>query len=246
MISRYSAGLTQGWHRHDEAVVTLVLDGHVREHVRGHGAYVAGPMEVGVKPPHLPHADAFGPRPVRALRLAYDASELDRLESLAAGLREWRWSSDTAVVRAVLASRLDDMADAKHELLAALTGDRPRTGEAPAWLQRVRESVQDQFRTTISLATLAALHEAHPVYLARVFRRYYGESVGETLRRLRLHEALRRLASTDDPLASVAAGSGFADQSHMTRHVRAAFGTTPAVLRRTMRALPVRAVLDWP
>ncbi len=72
----------------------------------------------------------------------------------------------------------------------------------------------------------------HPARLARGFRRSYGESVGERLRRLRLDAARAALERPGSDLADVAQECGFADQSHLTRAFRKAFGVTPGAFRR--------------
>ncbi|MBK8003939.1 MAG: helix-turn-helix domain-containing protein [Gemmatimonadetes bacterium] len=59
-----------------------------------------------------------------------------------------------------------------------------------------------------------------------------GLPVTERARALRLAHAERLLRTTAAPLAEVAYRAGYADQSHLTRAVRGAFGATPLALRR--------------
>lgn len=70
---------------------------------------------------------------------------------------------------------------------------------------------------------------------ARVFRRYYGMTPGEYVRRLRLEWALERIQRTAVPLASIALECGFADQSHLTRAFRQRFGLASSRFRRKPR-----------
>lgn len=118
------------------------------------------------------------------------------------------------------------------EFLAQL--DRRLAGRAsspPAWLSRVRELLEDS-HGAVSVAALAREAGVHRVHLARAFREHLGMPVTERARALRLASAQRLLLTTDLPLAEVAARTGWADQSHLTRAIRRAFGTTPAALRR--------------
>ncbi|MDH4988115.1 AraC family transcriptional regulator [Aminobacter anthyllidis] len=62
--------------------------------------------------------------------------------------------------------------------------------------------------------------------LARAFRRLVGTSPHRYLVGRRLAHA-RSCMAAGEGLAETAAASGFADQSHMTRHFRARFGITP-------------------
>ncbi len=65
--------------------------------------------------------------------------------------------------------------------------------------------------------------------LQRLFRRYVGVSPKQVLRKYRLHEAADRLSDGDrPPWAELAAGLGYADQSHFIRDFSAAVGATPA------------------
>jgi AraC-like DNA-binding protein len=51
---------------------------------------------------------------------------------------------------------------------------------------------------------------------------------------LRLAKA-KRLLAADLPLRQIAAETGFADQSHFTRHFRKSYGVTPVQYLRAVR-----------
>ncbi len=76
----------------------------------------------------------------------------------------------------------------------------------------------------------------HPVYAARAFRRFYGCSPGQLVRRERLARAARSIRSTDEALADIADRCGFSDQSHLTRELKRALGQTTRPLRRLGRS----------
>jgi len=107
-----------------------------------------------------------------------------------------------------------------------------RVAPPPPWLRQLRERIDDGDGTTVG--NLAAEFGVHRVHLARAFRDHYGTSLSRHLQRARVQRARRLLASSDLPLAEVAASAGFADQSHLTRSLRSALGTTPAALRRML------------
>jgi AraC-like DNA-binding protein len=62
--------------------------------------------------------------------------------------------------------------------------------------------------------------------VARQFRRAFGTSP-DRYRRMRRLAVAREAIAAGGQLAAVAAGTGFADQSHMTRHFTRAYGLTP-------------------
>jgi AraC family transcriptional regulator len=76
----------------------------------------------------------------------------------------------------------------------------------------------------------------HPVTLARAFRRAFGCTVGEYVRRLRIERAARQLADSDLSLAEIALGAGFSDQSHFSNLFRRHTGLSPFQFRRAIRS----------
>jgi AraC-like DNA-binding protein len=58
---------------------------------------------------------------------------------------------------------------------------------------------------------------------------------------LRLHEARRRLRA-GDAIAAVALDLGFADQSHLNRRFKGAFGVAPGAYSASLRAPGLRVL----
>lgn len=104
-------------------------------------------------------------------------------------------------------------------------GNEPR---AVAW---VKEMLRGTLDRPPSLETLAQAVGLSPFHLLRVFRRATGLPPHAWFRQLRLEQA-RGLLKTGLAPAAVAAQLGFADQSHLTRQFKQAFGVGPAQYRR--------------
>lgn len=102
---------------------------------------------------------------------------------------------------------------------------------APAWLENVKKRVEQQFQESLSLQKLAQSAGVHPVYLARSFRRHYHCTVGDYLRRSRVHFACQRLSTSKIPIAQIATEAGFVDQSHFAKSFRKIIGTSPLQFR---------------
>jgi AraC family transcriptional regulator len=112
---------------------------------------------------------------------------------------------------------------------------------APRWLLRVRDLLTERCTAAFTLAGLATEAGVHPGYLAGAFRRHFGCSVGDYVRRQRVALACRHLTGSVAPLADVALLAGFADQSHFTRTFKRQIGLTPAAYRKLTARAAVRS-----
>lgn len=120
-------------------------------------------------------------------------------------------------------------------LLRALL--RPATG-APSGLHqsgiaRVKAAIDAQPAQVWALADLAREAELSPYQLIRHFDRATGLTPHAYILQRRLQMA-RRMILQGHPLGEVAAASGFADQSHLTRHFVRSLGLSPGVYARAV------------
>src|SRR6266545_3847372 len=113
---------------------------------------------------------------------------------------------------------------ANHPVTLAM----PAAGAAPS---QVRELLQDRFAEDLGADDLARAVGLSRFQVSRQFKEAYGLPPSAYLRQVRLRQARRRLAA-GAAIAEVAAATGFADQSHLTRWFRRAYGITPAVYQR--------------
>lgn len=96
-------------------------------------------------------------------------------------------------------------------------------------IARARALIDDDPTAAITLADLAEVSGLSRFQLLRGFARATGLTPHAYIVQRRV-EAARRLVAEGSSLADAAAGSGFADQSHMTRAFTSRFGWTPGAL----------------
>jgi AraC family transcriptional regulator len=98
---RYTPDRRQPLHAHDDAQLTLVLGGSLRERV-GTREEQAGPLSVVIKRRGVEHADVFGRRGADTFTIVLPAAPGDLLLDEAGIDEPWKWLHAPAVVRPIL------------------------------------------------------------------------------------------------------------------------------------------------
>jgi len=119
-------------------------------------------------------------------------------------------------------ARLADTLDRRSDRRPA----RPGARHSFAAAERARQLLEETTDPAISSAELELVTGLDRYALARAFRAAFGSSPHRYLVARRVARAQRLLAAGAS-LAEAAAGAGFADQSHFTRHFKAHLGLTP-------------------
>ncbi|MGH7539134.1 MAG: helix-turn-helix domain-containing protein [Gemmatimonadales bacterium] len=109
---------------------------------------------------------------------------------------------------------------------------RVRGGLSATDKRRVLELIDAQLDARLSIQMLA--HEAglSPAHFARAFKETMGRAPHQFLLQLRLERARRLLELPGASLSDIAQRTGFADQAHLTRLFKRAYGVTPGALVR--------------
>jgi AraC family transcriptional regulator len=176
-------------------------------------------------------ADAIA-HPDAALRAVNDAADPIALAT-ARALRRWLLAGPAH----------DQAATAMVDVLRAalLARFQGGPGRAAGWLTPARTAVIDRLIATrmderIETADFATELGLSVGFLVLAFRGALGTTPHHYLMERRLARARAELTSTAKPIAGIALECGFADQAHLTRHMRTALSITPAAYRRLSRA----------
>ena len=106
----------------------------------------------------------------------------------------------------------------------------------PSWAKELKELIQDQIDTNITLKQLSQDLDINPAYLSREFSRYFDNlSFGDYIRKLRIEKAIDYLNNSNYSLTKIAYLTGFSDQSHFTRIFKKHTGQNPSVYRKKLR-----------
>jgi AraC family transcriptional regulator len=93
-------------------------------------------------------------------------------------------------------------------------------------LGRLRDFVVAHLDEPIEVATLAKIAGRSPFHFSRLFAQSVGVTPHRYVVRLRLHRAIELVREGRSSLAAIAARTGFADQSHLSRWVRRVNGVS--------------------
>jgi AraC-like DNA-binding protein len=113
--------------------------------------------------------------------------------------------------------------------------NKSKNKKTPSWVNELKEIIQDQVDTNITLKQLSQDVNIHPAYLSREFSKHFDNlSFGEYLRKLRIEKAIDYLKMPGYSLTKIAYLTGFSDQSHFTRIFKKHTGMNPSVYRKKL------------
>ena len=109
--------------------------------------------------------------------------------------------------------------------------------KAPAWAKALKEMIQDQLDTnmTLSLQQASEELEINATYISREFSKYFDHmSFGEYMRKLRIDKAIQLMKDGNYSLTDIAYLTGFSDQSHFNRTFKKQTGYNPLSYRKNI------------
>lgn len=240
MELRFPSALVLPSHAHDRPTLAVVMKGSFETRLAADVA-LCGRSSLRIEPAGSPHTNHFGPLGAHIVVVQPDPASVLLGPAVAAFDRaEHRRDERAGLIGRAIASEFrnsDDvsplaLASLGLELITAVARSARVPRGAPPWVARATDLIHDRFLETLRIETIADGVGVRPAELVRAFRAFHRVPVGTYARRLRLEWVARRLAESDEPIASLAIGAGFADQPHLTRAFRAFTGLTPARYRR--------------
>lgn len=240
----HPTGTSIARHSHSQATLTLVLAGRAIEQVEDQTLYCET-LSLLYRKAGVPHTNEYHSVPTRSFVVALDPAASRMFPPgpdwclldvagvpTALALRAYMaFTQDQSSVRVPLA-----VEEILGELLAGTDKRvRWRASDVPRWIRRVRDRLNDAPWEPLTLSALATEAGVHPVYLARIFRRCYGCSVGDYLHARRIDQAVASALGTDQRFSDIASTLGYFDQSHFTRVFTRLAGVPPMAVRNMGR-----------
>lgn len=105
-------------------------------------------------------------------------------------------------------------------------------GLLPWQARRVRDYIDGDLASRLSIRGAAAHAKLSPGYFSRRFRQSFGLTFSRFVARRRIEHAQAMMTKTSSSLCQIALACGFTDQAHFTRTFGALTGSTPSKWRR--------------
>jgi AraC family transcriptional regulator len=105
-------------------------------------------------------------------------------------------------------------------------------------IARVADYIAENLDVGLDVERLAAVAYFSPWHFHRIYRETTGETVADTVRRLRLHRAAVELTRDDTPLGQVAKRAGYGTLAAFSRAFSADYGVPPGAYRLRGKLLP--------
>ncbi len=238
-------------HDHEWANFNFTVRGNCRETTRRLDEE-CGPYSLVIKPSGEAHSNRYGSQGARSLIVAISGERLETLDRSKALFQRtvyWRRGPLNTIAGRMYAELRTGRCGFElvlEGLALEFLGELSRLGRSsfeptkPVWLIQAQEKIHASFATQMGLSQLARECDVDPSYFARTFRRWFGYSVGEYIRRIRIQYVAEHLATTDRPLVEIAVAAGFYDQSHLTTTFRLHMGQTPGEYRRAINSIRLK------
>jgi AraC family transcriptional regulator len=225
-------------HAHEHPSLTAVFEGGFVEQFRKNSESCST-RSILIKPAAEAHSNDYGDRATKCLLVGVTQpiGQLGRVFERTIHLRGGRSYSLLMALREELRLGDDLTSFAAEGLLLELLARIAREsfsygGSAPKWVRILKGVLRERCCKPISLADVGTIAGVHPAYATRMFRKHYGCTPIEFVRRCRIDWATNALCETELSISAISASAGFSDQSHFTRAFTRLTGRTPNSLRQ--------------
>ncbi|MDQ6419382.1 response regulator [Paenibacillus sp. LHD-117] len=154
--------------------------------------------------------------------------------------REWLGDKDirTMLVEICSISSSNELIEVCRSLLGSLTsgiaaGNKPAERDP---IQMAERHLEKHYHEPVTLKDIADKVFLNAAYFSTLFKQRTGKTFVERLTEIRVEEAKRRLASTDEKIVGIADTTGFTNIRHFNRVFKNETGVTPKEYREGVRS----------
>jgi AraC-like DNA-binding protein len=113
------------------------------------------------------------------------------------------------------------------EIFSTIKETKESGSKKPIWAKKLQELLFEE-QINYSLNNLSSILQIHPVHLSREFSRYFGTSLGNYIRIIKVNQAFSLIALNQLSMTEICYICGFYDQSHFITNFKQVYRTTPS------------------
>lgn len=232
--TEYREKVFEGWHSHENAHITLFLKGGTLEKRKNtsHAVSPGSLLFYHSDELHLNYETQF---PSNNINIEIEQSILTEFEFTEAMFE--KAICDNANTKLLILKMYkecflqdnftNDTIGILFAQLANGLDHKERLSKCPPWVKQLYELLNDCWNENPSLHDLSAILNINPITISKHFPRYFGCTLGEYLRRLKIDQSLSLMKKESITLTDVAFRCGFTDQSHFIRTFKDQTGFLP-------------------
>ncbi|WP_350292568.1 helix-turn-helix domain-containing protein [uncultured Croceitalea sp.] len=227
----YREGCYMPNHSHDNTAISFVLKGFVNETVNNNEA-LGGIANIIIKPANTIHKNVYATD--STIICVYINAENELKQNVQDELKEWNWLHPIGnyfFLEKILTSQdKKEQLNSLNEFIGYCSNKKNEVAKykyPPEWLLDLKTILDTSYNESLKSKDLAKHFNLHPVYMTRVFKKYYGQSVKSYVNILRVNGAMASIMKDEDKLAHIAIDNGYTDQSHLNRKFRSMTQLTP-------------------
>jgi AraC family transcriptional regulator len=224
----------EGWHSHNNAHITLFLKGGTTEKRKHFSENVGSGSLLFYHSDEL-HLNQNTLLPSRNINVEIEGTifkEFDINESDIEKSIQNSTLSKFLILKIFRETQTPDQfsSDTVKMLFSQLlnaNGHFERFEKSPFWVKSLNELLNDCWNENPNLQDLSQVLQLNPITISKHFPKYFGCTLGEYMRRIKINRSLSLIQSYDNNLTEIAMKCGFADQSHFIRTFKTQTGFLP-------------------
>lgn len=232
--TEYREKVFEGWHSHENAHITLFLEGGTLEKRKNsnHAVSSGSILFYHSDEQHLNYDTLFPSNNINIEIEPKLINELDFTEALLEKAVADNSKTKFLILKIYKECLLQDSFsnDAIMMLFAQLATNLNHNEQflsCPPWVKQLHELLNDCWDENPNLQQLASVLHVNPITISKVFPRYFGCTLGEYMRRLKVNRSLTLIKQHSLSLTDIGFECGFTDQSHFTRIFKEQTGFLP-------------------
>lgn len=232
--TEYQNKVYEGWHSHNNAHITLFLKGGTTEK-RKNFSETVGPGSLLFYHSDELHLNQDTLFPSKNINIEINENLLKELQ-ISEAIIEKSVQNTTLTKFLVLKIFKECLVadtfsgDTITMLFAQLSNSNShleRFEKSPFWVKSLNELLNDCWNENPNLQDLAQVLNLNPITISKHFPKYFGCTLGEYMRRIKINRSLSLIESNKTNLTEIGFECGFADQSHFIRTFKNQTGFLP-------------------